>query len=59
MLRAPAGYKGDNHSACKDNQETREAMARSSFGRTWAYTNRRTSAGPSGLLKPMGGSCHH
>ena len=56
MLRVPTGYKGDNHSACENNQDAREAMARSSTGLTWAYANRRTSAGPSGLLQPMGGS---
>ena len=50
MLRVPTGYKGDNHSACEDNQDAREAMARSSTGLTWAYANRRTSAGPSGLV---------
>ena len=57
MLRVPTGYKGDNHSACENNQDVREAMARSSTGLTWAYGNRRKSAGPSsGLLQPMGGS---
>ena len=50
------GYKGDNHSTCEDSQDAREAMARSSTGLTWAYTNKRTSAGCSGLLQLMGGS---
>ena len=36
MLRLPTGYKADNHSACEDNQDAREAMARSSTGLTWA-----------------------
>ena len=56
MLRVSTGYEGDDHSAGESNQDAREALARFSIGLTGAHANRRISAGPSGLLQPMGGS---
>lgn len=56
VLLTSSGYKGDDHSPGENNQDVREAIARSSIGLAWAYANRRISVGPSQLLQPMGGS---